>query len=107
MITLGLGRRFSRIIRVILQKILIVSKSSTATKLERRFSFQHGKVILTDTITTTEKNFTKIYVPTDFTAIYVATGQAFTTSTLMPWQNYSSETETLNKTGKLTIARNF
>ncbi len=106
-LTIGLGLKFSKIIRIILQKILITSKQPTSTKLERVISFKQDRVEITDKIKTPDKDFKNIYIPSDFTGIYVASSQPYSLSTLLPWENYSQQVETLNKTGELTIKRSF
>jgi hypothetical protein len=105
--TLILGRPFSKIIRIVLQKILILKKKQATTRFKRQFLFQQSKIRVTDVIISEGKDIKKIYIASDFTPMYVATGQAFTQSTLIPWLDYSHEANNLNATGKLTITRTF
>lgn len=104
--TLTFGKYFSRATRVILQKILILSKKEVPVRFERVITLKGSPIKISDTIIhSLAEPIKHLYIPSDFSAIYVASSKPFQSSNLLLWQDHSDKVNELNTNHQITIER--
>ncbi len=104
-LNLTLGRWFPNLLRLLLQKKLIVGKPRTEFRYERRIRFKDDTLEITDTVTRPrgESLLKSVHAGSDATSIYVANSNVYQESVLLPWRNLGKEfVREVNQTGRAT-----
>jgi hypothetical protein len=97
--------RISKIVRKILQRMLIVGKKNIPISYRREFLFEDGLSII-DTITLEGKEyFRDLAIGSDHTSIYTAVSNCYQESMLHSWIDLNPYVEDLKKNKRIIIQR--
>ncbi len=106
---LTVGRWGSDLVRLLLQKVLIIGASTDPMKFRRTFRLGPPS-ILVDEIWNPKcdggsRDVIGLYAGTDHTSIYVAMSNSFQSASLLPWTDYGAHIAQLNRDGYVRIER--
>ncbi len=100
------GRFGADLVRKTLQKVLITGKPQSDVRFRRVIDLSDGQVTIRDEIDARESKarFTRMFVGSDATSIYVANSNTFQESMLVPWQDLTDQVARLNEDRTITLA---
>ncbi len=107
-VMLTLGRFFPNLIRKLLQKVLIVGKSSAPFRFYRQLQWENGHWRIFDELQAqTWEHVTAAGIGCDQTSIYVVMSRTFQESQLQPWLDLTKEVKTLAPGQSMKLERHF
>lgn len=103
---LTVGRFAANLVRRLLQKILITGKTRTAIRFRRRIRFAEEQIEIEDELELPPGvELEALAFASDATSIYVANGNAYQRSVLLPWTDLRDRLEALHRTRRLVVRR--
>lgn len=106
---LTVGRWGSDLVRLLLQRVLIVGDLKDPMRFRRTFHMGPPSIMVDEIWTgggaRDARKVTQLYAGTDHTSIYVAMSNSFQSACLLPWTDYGEHLEELNRNGYVRIER--
>ena len=98
---------YSKIIRKLLQKILILNKKKISIQFQRKFKLDDGLKITDMLKIQGSSHFTQLAIGTDHTSIYTAISNGYQESALQSWVDLNSFLKTLNEKKEIILDRHI
>ncbi|MGQ9653993.1 MAG: hypothetical protein ACUVXD_07990, partial [Thermodesulfobacteriota bacterium] len=106
---LTVGRWGSNLVRLFLQKVLIVGARRDPMKFRRTFRLGPPSTLVDEIWNpkrdSSSRDVIALYAGTDHTSIYVAMSNSFQSASLLPWTDYGAYIAELNRDGYVRIER--
>lgn len=107
-VMLTVGRFFPNLIRKLLQKVLIVGKSSAPYNFQRQLRWENGKWQIADQLQANDwKNVVAAGIGCDQTSIYVVMSRTFQQGQMQPWLDLTPEIRKLSSREPLKLERYY
>lgn len=107
-VMLSVGRFYPNLIRKLLQKVLIVGKSSAPYNFHRQLRFLDGKWHISDQLQASDwKNVASAGIGCDQTSIYVVMSRTFQQGQMQPWLDLTPEIGKLLAGESLKLERRY
>jgi hypothetical protein len=102
----SVGRFFPNLIRRVLQHMLITGKKTAPYTFKRSFVWRGDKLTVEDELFADAwDNVESVALGVDQTSIYVVMSRTFQAAQMQPWQDLTSETQTLKRGAALKLIR--